>query len=309
MKMGKICLAAAIASLAWAAHGIAATTFVTGAVIGPGVTDYLFGFDDETEVFASSGGGTSAFQGAAVLGDVILVADFTTEAVRRFTPGGTLLSNFANFPDASYLEVDRAQNVYVTSGSLGPASATRFNNVGVATGTFVAPELGAFFGIDADAAGNVYAAFNGSTSQILKFASDGSFLGSAPLAVASDIAIDEANGLLYAIGANQIDIYDLSGALPSLSGAVPAPVNVDLYGLHYSSQLGTIFATDIGVLSGDPKGLQLALDGTVLATYRPLGVELVFDITHRVPEPASTLLVIGSVLALGVSHRPLRSRR
>lgn len=306
MKAVTICAAAACVSLAWCSYGVAASTFLTGVEDAVANLDaQLYGFDEETEVFATQSGADSAFHGAVILNDIVLVADYRSESIRRFSLSGGLLSDFANITDPVFLEVDRTKNVYVTHNSLGPAVATRFDSTGNVTGTYIAPRVGYFNGIDSDALGNVYVVFQVSGSQnheIQKFASDGTFLGSLPIdGNAFDMAIDEANGRLFLADSDAgagVHVYDISGNLPVFDRSIAVSANTEAYGLHYSSELGTLFVSDFGELSGDPRGFQIDLDGNVLATYRPQGAELVFDITHRVPEPASLLLVIGGLLAL-----------
>lgn len=318
MRMGKICLAAAIMSLAWCSYGAGASTFLTG-VEDPVVNldAQLYGFEGESEVFAAQSGADSAFQGTVILDNTVLVADYRSEAIRRFSLGGTLLPDFASFLDPTYLEVDRSRSIYVTHSSIGPAEATRFDSAGNVTGLFTALRAGTFHGIDADAEGNVYVVFEvsgNSNQEIQKFAPDGTFLGSLPInTIAFDMAIDEIGERLYLAGGQPgnsgILVYDISGNLPIFEDSIAVGPDTEVIGLHYSADLGTLFATDHGQLSGDPRGLQLALDGTVLATYRPTGAELVFDITHRVPEPATTLLAIGSVLVLGIRQHRLHALR
>lgn len=302
MKLGTSCLAAWLVSLASCSSGLAASTFVTGVIDPPTLNSArLYGFEGESQAFSTNGGSAAAFHGTALLGDTVLVADYGSGSIRRFSLDGTAMADFASFADAVFLEVDRAGQVYTTHNGIGPSVATRFNSSGVITGTFTSPRAGSFLGIDADAAGNVYVLFNTGvgTTELQKYAADGTFLTSLPLPQGGfDLSIDDVGERLYMTSSDEIGVVDISGGTLVFDGAISAPAGSDIIGIHYAQGLGTLFVTDHGILSGDPRGMQLALDGTLLATYRPNDAELVFDIVHHVPEPTTWFLLLAGTLPL-----------
>jgi len=258
-------------------------------------------FDDESESFASTADAASAFQGVTLLDGVVLVADLAEGRIQRFTLEGALLTPFADFDVPTFLESDGAGNVYTTQFSLGPAVATRFDFSGSVVGTFTSPSANGFAGIDADALGNVFIATT--SNSLEKFAPDGTFLASIPVsATPLDIAIDEDRQRLFladeSSSSEGIRVYDLSTSMPIFLHTISTPANSSINGLHYAAGVDAIFAVDSGLLSNDPRGMQLTMDGSVTATYRPLGIDVALDIVHRVPEPATWALIVVGVIAL-----------
>jgi len=276
---------------------------------------HLHRFDAGVETFAVNTGGSDAFLGVTILNGEVLVADFLEEVIERFSPDGTYLGPFASSTLATFLESDSNQNVYTTPYSLGPIFginyATRFNSAGVVTGTFSHPSITQYTGIDADANGNVYVV-GGGPSSLYKFAPDGTFLNSISVAASAlDVSIDEANNRLYMaheFGAPGIRIYDISGAIPVLAGAIATPASSNILGIHYAAESGNILATDHGTGSGDPRGLEYSPIGTLIAEYRPTNGRMALDITtfSTIPEPSSTGLVLLAIVGLGLRRNARR---
>ena len=130
-----------------------------------------------------------------------------------------------------------------------------------------------------------------------------------------DISIDEAGQTLYLTdylaSGTGIQVFDLSSGAPVFAKTIATPVGSRMTGIHYSPELGTLFATDFSVDAG---GLQLAMVGTVLASYRPNhgGTAfdfLAFDIVHRVTEPSTAVLLalvgVSSLLLQSIACRSL----
>jgi probable HAF family extracellular repeat protein len=269
----------------------------------------LVSFDSGTQSFMTDTGGARSFGGVTILNIEVLVADAGAGQIQRFDPDGSYVEPFAS-PGAGatyYLESDSDDNVYTTAGGgYAGFSAIRFNSDGAVTGTFYHPRMAFSRGIDADASGNVYVVGSPFDDwDLLKFASDGTFLNSIPLTLrASDISIDEVNQRLYLAG-DGIRIYDISGAVPVLAGAIVTPVNSSINGVHYAAESGNILATDFGTFSGDPRGLEYSPLGTLIAEYRLTNAYLALDIITMVPEPGSMGLVLLTFTGFGLT----RSRR
>jgi len=274
--------------------------------ISPSHASRLTRFDLGSETFSVTSGASSLFQGVSVLNGEVLVADYGTEAIQRFAPDGTHLGAFAAFTNPIYLETDAIGNVYANSGGLGGSVATRFNSAGAPTQTFTHASLGSLLaGMDADADGNVYIANHPPLStNLFKFAADGTFLNSISLGSInpSDLAIDEASDLLYLADSsslgNGIVIVDISGAVPSLVGTMATPGDAIIEGMHFAAESGNILATDYGIFSSDPRGLEYSPSGVLLQEYRTTDAEFTFDITTLVvPEPSSlALLALGMLM-------------
>lgn len=307
-------LAALCLSMSWIAsggilHAQSEIVFMT-ADIDPGSDAKLVRFDSGSQTFTTDTGGNDAFVGVAVLNDEVLVADFLTEEIQRFSPSGTYLGPFASSILATFLESDNNGNVYTTPWSLGPIFnanyATRYNSAGAVTGTFSHPNINQYTGIDADANGNVYIA---TSSSLYKFAPNGTFLNSIVVASSGlDVSIDEANNRLYMaheFGTPGIRIYDISGAVPVLAGSITTPTPSNLVGIHYAPESGNVLATDIGAGTGDPRGLEFSPAGTLLAEYRPTNVDQAWDIVTlgTIPEPGTMTLVFLAVAGLGLRRR------
>jgi len=266
-------------------------------------TSSLHRFDGEQETFAQIDGASFSFRGIKVQDNSLLVADFATDQIRRYGFNGGELPVFSAFTEASFIETDSSGRVYVTSGNRGAAVAARFDSQGNIEQTFVSPTGDHFLGIDADANGNVYIStlIDDASNEIQQFSADGTFLGRTLVTDnPSDISIDEDTGRLFLAQTitltNGIQIYDVSGSAPDFSNDIATPQNSIILGVDYSTQLGTVFATDIGFLTGGGRGFQLGTDGTLLATYTPAGFNLAFDIAG-IPEPSTmTLLILLGVL-------------
>ena len=262
----------------------------------------LVRFDAGVESFAVTAGTRAAFIGVTILDGYVLVADFQAGAIQRFSPSGNVLAPFALFDNPTFLESDSSGNVYTTHFSLGPPVATRFNSSGAVTQTYSHPLMEELAGVDADADGNVYVVDDFITKVLYKFAADGTFLTSVPLGTINptDVAIDEAADRLYMAdefgGPLGIKVFDISGPIPILTGGIATPPTSNIAGVHFAAESGNILATDFGVTSDDPRGLEFSPSGTLLREYRPTGARNAWDITTFVPEPGIVcLFVLGTV--------------
>jgi hypothetical protein len=173
-------------------------------------------------------------------------------------------------------------------------------------------------GIDADAAGNVYVVDTYPNSILYKFAPNGALLNSTPLDAGfygDDIAIDEIGQRLFMsdeLAAGQgIRVFDISGAAPAYIGNFLTPANSIIFGIDYAGESGHILATDFGLISSDPRGLEYSPTGTLLYEYRATPAAFAWDITTLpVPEPASiVLLLVGFAIATFFSCRPWSVQR
>jgi hypothetical protein len=270
---------------------------------------HRFDYGIQTSTFGPGGG---AFHGVTIHNNNVLVADFTGDAIRRISPTGASLGDFASIASPTFLESDRSGNVYTNPSVLGAPVATRFNSSGVVTQTFSHPSMAENAGMDADAAGNVYIAGFTQTTAIFKFAPDGTFINSTPLGAlrARDLAIDEAGNRLFLTDTGSpigIKIFDISGAIPVMTGGIATPLGATIEGVHFAAETGRILATDFGLPSNDPRGFEFSPSGTLLWTYEPTG-NLAFDITtHVIPEPMSAGLMFAGAFGWHLLNR--RSRR
>ena len=282
---------------------------------GQGVYTDLYGFEGTTEVF-SVGTTANAFHGVAALGDNVLVADFgDADVIRQFTTDGVELAPFAATL-AVFVESDSSSNVYSTTGGLEPGNKTltRYDSAGAVTLSVTSTSASGLLGIDADSAGNIYVVADsglGSTPNwIEKYDSAGNLLNSTPvLGTPYDISIDEVGQQLFVAGQNsEIQIFDIGGPAPVLSGTINTPSDWITGGVGFSSDNGTLMVAENGIFTGVAAGYELALDGTVLNSYLPSSAELAFDIlvTKSVPEP-STLVLAGLGLLSVVGYRVRRS--
>lgn len=294
-----------------ATSGQSPVVFATIETLAP--KDFLVRFDSGVETFAATVGSFPAFIGVTILNRQVLVADFSANAIQKFSPDGVYLGQFAVLNKSpTFLESDRSGNVYTTHWVLG-SGAVRYNSSGVVTGTF-----GSGFqlaGIDADAAGNVYAVNGGSTDSntLYKFAPDGTLLNSIVVAArARDLAIDEVGNRLFIAdntgGTAAIKIFDISGATPSLLGSMVTPADSNFTGVHFAAESGNILVTHFRMPNNnDPRGLEFSPSGTLLREYRPANVDIIWDITtFVVPEPASLVLLLVALMGL-TARRPRRT--
>jgi hypothetical protein len=320
MRFAALCLAICLVTAVGRLHAQSDIVFMT-ADIDPGGQEKLVRFDSGSQSFTTDTGSNGAFLGVTVLNDEVLVADFGAEEIQRFEPDGSYIGPFATSILSTFLESDSNQNVYTTPSSLGPIFgvnyATRFNSAGAVTGTFSHPNFSHLEGIDADAAGNVYIVEGEvfpTPDRLYKFAPDGTFLNSIPLGFtsAADLAIDEVGNRLFVadqFGAGLgIKVFDISGAIPILTGSVVTPVSANIFGVDYAAESGNILATDFGAGSGDPRGLEISPLGVLLAEYRPTSVDSAWDITtfSTIPEPGSMVLMLLGVVGLVVKRSAQR---
>jgi hypothetical protein len=296
------------------AFGQSEIVFMTSDV-EPDFQSKLFRFDMGVETFGVSTGSPleSAFHGVTVLNGNILVSDYLAEVIERFAPDGTHLGSFALTVSPTFLETDSSGNVYTTPASLSPPVATRFNSSGAVTREFTDPlvfhELA---GIDADAAGNVYIVNQTEADghHLAKFSPGGVLLNTTFLGAINgrDLAIDEVSNRLYMADGSSagsgIKIFDISGAMPVLTGSISTPATARIDGVHFATESGNILATDFGNVSNDPRGMEFSPTGTLLREYRPTGAMFSFDITTFViPEPGSLWLLIVGLVGLGSCGR------
>ena len=287
------------------AYSQSSIVFVTNEAL-PGDGSTLTRFDQGSETYGVGAGPSTLFQGVTVLNGQVLVADYFSDVIQKFSLNGTHLGTFASYTNATYVESDSAGNVYATAGGTGIVP-TRFDSAGLATDTFTHVDLTLARGIDADVAGNVYVA--DPTNGLFKFASDGTFLNNISLGAINprDMAIDESADLLYLADSNDathgVKIFDISGLTPSLTGSMATPADSYIQGIHFAAESSNILVTDLGANSNDPRGLEFSPGGVLLEEYRPTGVILAFDIATYVPEPSSLVLLVAGMFGVGLRRR------
>lgn len=244
----------------------------------------LVRFDNGVQTLQAPDPGDHAFYGVTELNGEILVADYLDESIRRYSPTGSYLGNFAS-PGFSptWLESDSRGNVYATSFiGFPPSVARRFNSAGVATATINLPPGSWPAGVDADAAGNIYTveAFD---SQLYKHSANGTYINQISLGFRpEDLAIDEIGQRLFVVDnglPGSIKVYNIAGVTPTLIGSIPTPANADFFGIHFYAQSGHIFATD----SLNPRAFEFSSAGVLLHQYVPLSTYLVADVTTLEP--------------------------
>ena len=284
MVGGLICFAAP----ANTAFGQSDLVFMTADVslFGP---SKLVRFDAGTPTFAVDTGGSHNFFGLTVLNRELLVADQTADAIQRFSPDGTYLGTFATTGvNPNYLESDTSGNVYTTlyGPPIGQSLVRRYNSAGAETKTINFGTGRQLAGIDADANGNIYVAET-TEKQLYKQAADGTYINQISLGFTpQDLAIDEVGKRLYmAAETGGIKIFDISAAVPSLVGSITTPANSEIEGVHFATESGNILATDLGILSNDPRGLEYLPSGTLLREYRPISATAALDIVTFVSLP------------------------
>jgi len=272
----------ALKLLAGAAYGQSPVVFVT-------TQSSLVRFDNGIQTFSVGSGATD---GVTILNNQVLTASGT---IRRFSLSGSSLGNFASPAfNSVFVERDQAGNVYTTPDGGGPSVANRYDATGALTQTFNGGLE--FDGIDADASGNVYISSSANFS-LMKYAPNGTFINSTPLGFDPwDVSIDESGRRLFV--ADQlsaglgIKIFDISGPAPILTRSIVTPLTARIAGVHYAAESGNILATDLGVISNSPRGLEYSPSGVLLRQYPlPVGT-LAWDIVSFVPEPSSIVLCL-----------------
>lgn len=252
------------------------------------------------------------YYSVAATDSALYVAD-AGAGIKRFSFDGTLLGSVSLPPyvgtQATYIETDSAGNLYYSTGYTGRLNSDESLSVEY-------PKTpGWTYGIDADAFGNVYISkmpvtFIGTTpvrgdDQIFKYGPDGSLLGTVVLprsVETSDIAIDEKNGILYSSDYDKsVNVFDISGDLPVFTGSIVAPIPVT--GISFDASSGHLLMTDL--FAG--KAVEMAVDGTVIRTFRPETSMFALDIVAvpdaLVPEPSGVLLACLCSLALSLHRR------
>lgn len=320
--LSHVAIGALVLPMAIAANAVAQSSVVfmtADYVLNPPPKSKLIRFDNGTQTYGVNSGSPNWFTGLTVLNGELLVADKQANKIERFSPVGTYLGDFASPTNGPFfLESDSSGNVYSTQGLFGQPIATRFNSAGGVIQTFTSG-AGEFYGIDADALGNVYIArvFNGS-HDIVKYAPDGTFLSRTPFDSINpfDLAIDESGNRLFLIdqksGSAGIKIFDISGATPALTGSISIGPSAYMTGVYFAPETGNIFAAEYG---GPPdfasRGLEFSPNGTLLREYHPSGSDVyAYDIitfgAASVPEPSCVVLLAAGMIGLSTHRRRRR---
>jgi hypothetical protein len=268
--------------------------------IGTSTRLIRFDGDQQREVFGSE---QNIFTSATTVGGELFLGDQGKKQILRVSPAGDFLGVFASpniFP--AYLGSDSKGNIYASSEGIDNLPSIRLDATGALTQSFVGRN---FKGIDADAAGNVYVA-DYLSDALLKFDANGKYLNSTSLAFSPcDIAVDEVGRRLFVTAPFSdeagIKVFDISAATPSYLQTIATPPSAFMYGIHFATESGHLFATDWGTFSHDPRGLEFGSDGALIHEYRPQwqGPFAVGDIVTYVPEPNCRMVGMLAV-ALGM---------
>lgn len=279
---------------------------------GPGRTVSRFGQSgDLLDEFSVPGVGTVFASTIAASGSVFYVGDFEQQHILKYSNIGASQGVFAALPPGVFgttdilgsgtIETDVVGNVYAAKGGFSsrPRTSVRFDVNGNITQTFSHPSLVFPDGIDADANGNVYIINRGDV--IYKFAPTGTFLGTLSIPEVDDgidLAIDEANKVLYI--ADDFDdqfgvkAYNIGTASLTFSRRYATPSSAR--GLSYSDITHRLYvALTSPTVFGPTTGIELATDGTITNVYDP-STRQVMDLVFVIPEPASSILVVGTAL-------------
>ncbi len=196
------------------------------------------------------------------------------------------------------IEVDAAGNVYIcpTGYSSNPRTSLRYTSGALLSESFSDSTLVFPSGIDADASGNVYIVNStgaGVDNVIFKFRSNGTLVGSTDInsviSKASDMAIDEANKVLYVGdyfgGSYAIAKFDISGTLPIYVDRVNTPGMLGAAGLSFDPSTGNLLIADY---SGD--GIEITPSGTLVRSFSGGSLDRSRDIV-RIASQSTTVPV------------------
>lgn len=244
--------------------------------------------------------------------------------INRYDLQGQFLGQFADVhaiagsrPGDQRLETDSQGNVYISyAGQLYESRTSfRLNSDGSVSASFSHADLVFPSGIDATTTGDVYivnSANVGIGDALFRFSADGQYLGNFSIPETehpSDIAINEEANELYIADwmGKSINIYDISNGVPIFRAELPTPGNTsDVFVEPKSKRIfGTYRITSYYA------GFEISRGGDLIATYvedavpgeqRVLGIAAVAFI----PEPASALLLVTSIVGLCLRNRGIR---
>jgi hypothetical protein len=211
---------------------------------------------------------------------------FVTVSAASMGSGGVIAIN--------RVEVDAAGNVYIspTGFSSNPRTSLRYTSGAVLSQSFSDATLVFPRGIDADASGNVYivnSAAVGVGNVIFKFQSNGTLVGSTDINSVinnpSDMAIDEANSILYLGdefgGTSGIRTFNISGALPVHSGTISTPGLTGVIGLSFDPSTGNLLAAD------DSGSIEITTAGSVVRSFSGGTLDYCRDIVRIASQSAT----------------------
>jgi len=295
--------AASEASIARAKVLVASTTL--------GTSSAIYEFDDAGNLLGTldvTPGGSVLFS-LATDGTRIL-AGHAFHGFRDYSLDGTFRGQIAGLEtpqEGPIAELDARGNIYL----LDSGAPRRLNPDGTLSMTF--PQAEFEYGIDADAAGNVYImqAPRIGRRGIHRYSPEGALREITSFGgLDGHLAIDEVGQTLYATASrdlgetvvSEILAFDISGSAPTFTRRITGPQY--LSGISFDPTTGHLFAASL--LGG--YAWEITTDGAVVRRYSIPGTNPFDVVAIRVPEASTSTMFVAMVMA-GVRYHVVRSWR